>query len=396
MKLLHLADLHARDNDLEELMKCCSKVANTVVEERPDVIVIAGDIFDSRDIRLDTDACKFIFQFIAALAEHAPVAIVAGTPLHEGKATESLIYASKFEHNVIVSLCPEQLYLKDGQLFNAEKSKPDLILSMIPTPTKQYFRTQSDIKTSDDEIAGAMTEIFSGFGAVAAKYSCPHVLVGHFSVRGAAISETQVMIGKDIEIGKDQITLSNPDLVLLGHIHKAQFIEPNFYYSGSIYRLNYGETEEKGFWLHGWEDGKQWSKFILTPTRKMLTVREDFVNDDIKEIDQVLYRHEEDEIKNADIKVEFKAYQDEASQLDKEKIEDFYKSAGANSVDVRIIHVPRENIRSENLLKLTSLRDKVQEMAMLKNEPVSESTLKKADALDTMDQDQVLRNIANL
>jgi exonuclease SbcD len=243
MKILHTADWHA-DANLKEFKKVSGFLIEKAREEEPDLIIIAGDVFDSRDIKLDSEACKAVFKVVYNLSEIAPVAIITGTPRHEGTATESLIFASA-EHNIAVSARPEQLFLKEGQLYREfTLTDPDAIISMVPTPTKQYMQG------TDDEISQALTPIFAGFGASASEYYCPHIGVYHGTIRGAALSETQVMVGRDIEITKDQIALGNFDLFLCGHIHLKQKIEPNIYYSGSLFANNFGETQDHGFYVH--------------------------------------------------------------------------------------------------------------------------------------------------
>ncbi|MEI6261291.1 MAG: hypothetical protein WCR46_15485 [Deltaproteobacteria bacterium] len=80
--------------------------------------------------------------------------------------------------------------------------------------------------------------------------------------------------------------------------------------------------------------------------------------------------------------------QDEAGKLDREAIAAIFD--GAADVDVRIIRVPRENVRSSHILKLVTLRDKILEMARLKSELVPDSVLAKADFLETMTPEQVM------
>ncbi len=93
------------------------------------------------------------------------------------------------------------------------------------------------------------------------------------------------------------------------------------------------------------------------------------------------------EIDGAYIRVELKVYQDEAVKINKDEIETIL--AGAAEVDIRIIRIPRENIRSAQILKLSTLRDKIQEMAALKAETVPSSILSKADLLENLNPDQV-------
>ena len=257
MKILHGADFHIRDKDIEECRKCTGAFVETAESEDLDLIVIAGDIFDSRSVRLDSEAARLAFDVVEQLAMVAPVAILLGTPFHDGHAAMALGHIVG-HHNVQVVDQPKQYYLTSpsGNIYPLERIKttstapPQAIISMLPTPTKQWFEGNGGIQDTDEEIAGAMGPIFAGFGATASQYKCLHILVGHWTVRGAQINESQVMIGRDIEIGKDAIALANADVVCLGHIHKMQEIGDNIFYPGSLYRLNYGEMENKGFYVH--------------------------------------------------------------------------------------------------------------------------------------------------
>jgi exonuclease SbcD len=403
MKTLHIADIHAADKWLDECKKCCEAVLITAELETPDLIIIAGDVFDSRDIKMDSEACKYIFQFVHNLSEIAPVVIVTGTPSHEGHSTENLAFASAFEHNVVVSTAPGQLYLFKGQLMPMETigadirlgctGKPDAIISMLPTVTKQWMQG------TDDEISNALTPIFAGFGVGAADYSGPHILCYHGTIRGANLNNGQQMIGKDIEISKDQLALGNFDLVCCGHIHLPQQIGDNIFYSGSLFANNAGETHDHGFYVHELNPSKpsiepvlnkfdRISRYIKTPAKKMLSVKID-MTDSTKTSSAPV------NVKDAEIKVSIKVYQDEVSTVMEESIKHKFMSAGAASVEVNIIRVPRETVRSENLMKIDSLYGKLQEMARLRNETVPEGIEPLVTLIEESPEEEVISMITS-
>jgi len=395
MKVLHTADWHA-DANLAEFIKCSDFLTQKAREENPDLIIIAGDVFDSRDIKLDSEACKEVFKVVHELAGTAPVAIITGTPRHEGTATESLIFASA-EHNIAVSARPEQLFLKEGQLYREfTLTDPDAIISMIPTPTKQYMQG------TDDEISQALTPIFAGFGATASDFDCPHILVYHGTIADATLANGQDMTGRDISISKDQIALGNFDLVCCGHIHLPQEIKPNIFYSGSLGSLNFGEDHDHGFYLHEIEKNRPsiepsykkycvCSSFMKTPSRKLIKLESDFTRDDGI---NVLYPIAPDEIKNGSIKVTLKAWQDDANpMLNKEKIEEFYKSAGAVEVKVDIKRMPREVVRSERVTQLESLVDKIKEQAKIKAEALPDGIIEIAADLETLSDEEIYEKV---
>ncbi len=397
MRILHFADLHAQDRTLDEIKKCCGKILETAAEEKPDLIVNAGDTFDDQMIRVDTEAVRYMMGFHRALSEIAPVAVVIGTPSHDGKAALVLEYSTNGHHNVIVSSMPEQLFFSSGELYRA-KDMPrhgapvQAVLSMIPTPTKQYFKTQSGITQSDQEIADAMSAIFAGVGVESGRYNCPHIMVGHFQVAGARISETQHLIGRDIEISKNQIELGVFNLGCLGHIHMQQEVLRDVFYSGSIYRKDFGEMENKGFYLH--EIGSE-SRFIETPTRRLVKIEADFTAPDnpIENLGAFIFSYPRDVIRGAFVRCQIRLWQDEAAKLNKAEIEEALLSVGAEAVEFKCSYAPRENVRSTRILTLATLREKVRERAELSQDTVSESVLAKADFLEASTRDEVVGHV---
>jgi exonuclease SbcD len=379
MKTLHCADLHIREKDIEEIATCLQFMVDKAKAESVDLIVIAGDTFDSRDIKLDSKAAKLAIKTISALADIAPVAVIVGTPSHDGTAPEVLRYA-RGAHFVHVASVPEQIYLVGGEISRTPgigNIKPDAILSMIPQPTKQFF-SQGDIQTSNDAIAHGMAGLFAGFGAQAAEFQrVPHLLIGHWNVSGSKLSTGQTLTGQDIDISIDAMGLTNAAAHLLGHIHLPQQLGDRTFYSGSPYPLTWGEMEEKGFYIHAFDcDELVKSEFIKTPCRKLVRFSTDFTNDDRTHIMTAA------EVSGAWVRYDITVWQDEAAQINRHDIEAFGKELGALGVDIRIIRKPRHTVRSEAVLKVETLRDKLVAMASLKDETVSESILSKADELE--------------
>ena len=139
------------------------------------------------------------------------------------------------------------------------------------------------------------------------------------------------------------------------------------------------------------------SRFIKTPSRKFLKISEDLTEAHaINEMDAILHFVDgpAPETKDSHLRIELKVFQDEAQKVDTEKIKNFFLSGGAKEVDVKLIRVPRENVRSKNILKLTTLREKLTEQAKLKKETVSEPILAKADLLEAETSDKIVTSVA--
>ena len=212
---------------------------------------------------------------------------------------------------------------------------------------------------------------------------------------GAYISDTQQLIGQDIEISVDQMDMASADLVCLGHIHKQQQIGTNIFYSGSIYRKTFGELEDKGFYYHTiLDDQVVESRFMGTPTRQMIKITEDFTVENAPGKD-MLFTHY-DPAPGAHIKFELKVWQDEAGEINQAGLESHYAELGADRVVVSLIRVPRETVRATRVLKAHFLREKVAAMAELRQESVAASILAKADLLEKTNVDDLIKIVGRV
>lgn len=396
MKILHIADEHLRDRNIEEIEKCIDFIVATARSEIPNMIISAGDLFDSQDIKMGSRSALTAIGFISALADIAPVAIVLGTSSHDGKAPEILRFA-RGAHPIIVAATPMQVYLEEGGLFDrpAGDKNPEAVVTLIPQPTKQFFQTRAGIEASDLEIGHAMSGLFAGFGAQAAAYpGVPHVLAGHWNVNGCRLANGQIRTGMDIEVSVDQMNMGNFDLGCLGHIHKAQTLGEKYFYSGPIYSTKIDEEGPMGFWVHaigplGIEGGLI-SDFIETPCRRMVRIQDDYTKGGVGELPEI----SEKDFSGAHVRHEITVWQDEAGKVDKAAIEKYFMDAGALSVDIRINAVPRVNIRAESVLKAETLRDEIQAMAELRGETVDPETLAMAEELENTPGEELLGRIA--
>lgn len=405
MKVLNTSDWHFQEKDHDEILKCCEFILEFAKKNKPDLIVHSGDITHSEHLKLDTKSAKSIFRLFKAFSDIAPVAVITGTKSHDGKASMALSSISG-KYPILVSDYPGQFGYYDAITTNGEwfeinqivEMYPKFIITQIPQPTKQYFVNDMAIEDSEKALSGALTGMFVNFGGTACKFNCPHVVNMHIQVGGCYISETQQLIGRDIEASKYQLKMLNADVICLGHIHLAHQIAENAFYPGSPTRMNHGETETKGFRIHeitpaacemAFTDNTSEyhleSEFIETPARKMLSIKEDFTRDGypISEIDIALYTYSPEELKNAHIKVVLTIWQDESKHINQSDIEKFYFSGGAESVKISILRKPREIVRSIKVCEAETLRKKFRAMSELRGEEITESVLFKAGSLDT-------------
>ena len=390
-KIIHLADEHIRDKGIAEIETICDFIVDRASTEVPDLIVSAGDLFDSHEVKTDSPAARLAIKTISRLADIAPVAIITGTYRHEGNAPEILRFA-RGKHAVRVASYPEQVYLSQGEFYSTMGGniQPDITLTLIPAITKQFFKTTSGIADADQEIAQATTGLFAGFGAQAAAYTAPHVLLWHGGISGAKIPSGHVLTGQDIEISTDQIRLAGGGHDFLG-----------CFYPGPIYPVKVDE-QECGFWVHDLDErdfvgclghihqrqqiGGDFgddvrSRWVATPITRMVRLAADYTDIE-KSIDDG-YSIVTAEVEGKHVRVEVKAWQDEAGKIDVEHMREGLRVHGAVSVDIQITRIPRVNIRAASVLEANRLRDKLARRAELTGETVDPDILDMADMLET-------------
>lgn len=130
------------------------------------------------------------------------------------------------------------------------------------------------------------------------------------------------------------------------------------------------------------------SRFICTPARKAIRFQRDLTD---PENIEPMYA---DGVTGADVRIDLTVWQDEAEKIDKEAIRQEWLDQGAADVDIRIIRVPRENVRAAEVLKAETLRDKISRMAELRGEETTGSLLLKAELLEVKPADELTKAVA--
>lgn len=402
LRILHTGDWHVRDKDIDECRKVLNHMVDFAAKDHLDLIIIAGDLTDRNDVKFDSQTARLVMEAVSSLSESAPVFIITGTKSHDGNIPE-LLQDIRSYYPIYVSTRPEQVAFVDegaGPGFydvNADLdafAEGKCLISSVPTPTKQYLQSLDSIEGTDQQVGELMGSIFANFGATARQVNIPHVLVGHWQVGGAYVSETQQLIGRDIEISTDQIMSASPDLAALGHIHLAQQIRNHpIFYCGSSYRKDYGEMEGKGFYAHEvGESGLMDSEWHELPTRKLIKVNHDYTVKDINyEIEPLIGDYSDGDIQDAHVRIEFKVWQDQRDRIEKDRFRDIVLKKGAAAAEIQIVSVPRQNIRAARVMQVESLRDKLEARAEIVGDTVPESIMEKCDVIETDNREAIIK-----
>lgn len=378
MVILHLGDIHFRNDLLEEIEKCVDFVVKTAESMvRPDVIVIAGDVFDERQT-YDSPAFLAADRYMRRLSRTAPVLIVKGTPSHDGQTL-------KFFENerVYVSEMPEQVFLTSAGFIKSNGivlGDAKALFSCMPSVSKTAVATicKGGLSETTFNTIELIRDVLMGWGEVNARVGTdiPTVLVGHLSVTGASLSTGQQMVGREIELGAGDLRTAQADLVCLGHIHKAQnWGEVN--YSGSITRLNFGETEDKGFWVHRFEPGKCKkiiSEFIKTPARELMTLD----CDALSSVDALPLVPE-----GAYVRLRYRVSEEDVHKVDEKALKEKLSVMGAAEITIEKTVTPRQRVRAEGISGLVSLEEKLRKWAEILGIDISDGVFKKLASLET-------------
>lgn len=214
MKLVHLSDLHLgyrqyhrvttgglnqREADVALAFK---KAMDAIIDLRPDVIVIGGDVFHS--VRPTTPAILHAYKQFARLRESLPetiVVMIAGN--HDTPRTTETGHIIRLFSSLgitVVDTAPKRIVFRDGEL------------SILAVPSLIRPRPAFDPDSS-------------------AKYN---VLLIHDAVEGVV-----KRFGPLSDIGYGDLTVkelnaSQWDYVALGHYHVYHQVAPNAFYSGSL------------------------------------------------------------------------------------------------------------------------------------------------------------------
>lgn len=288
MKILHTADWHIgsfkgpEENGTnlrsEDTIKCLQELVRIAKEERPELVLVSGDIFHKAEV-WQGRSHKEVLQarrIILDLAEVATqVIIMRGTPNHDSaEAFDELHAHFEFVENVEVVTTPK--------VIPTEKFD----IAVLPGFDRGPFRAKFPGLSKEEEnvtFTNELSNIVLGLRAQCDP-SKKAILMSHYTVPGCNTESGQTMMLTQFEpiLPAECLNAAAFDLVALGHIHRPQAVPniENCYYSGAINAMNFNdEGQERGFWIHYCEDGafgKEGmiftdSQFFHTPYREFIT-----------------------------------------------------------------------------------------------------------------------------
>lgn len=270
MKFIHLADLHLGKRVLEysmtgEQSHILGEILRVIGEERPDAVLIAGDVYDKSIPSVE--AVEMFDGFLGRLAEMGTETfIISGN--HD--SPERVGFASGLIDPSGIHLAPayrgrtEPFVLRDGfgpvKLYMLPFLKPAMVRPFFP----------------DARIDSWTDALRTAVDALEIDPAERNVLVAHQFVTGGERSESEeVSVG-----GADNVDASvfdAFDYVALGHLHRPQNVgSPRVRYAGSPLKYSFSEVDhDKSLTVAelGEKDSLTVRTVPLKPVRDMRRIR---------------------------------------------------------------------------------------------------------------------------
>ena len=238
MKFIHLSDLHIgkRLNEfslIDDQRYILNEILKIIKDEKPDAVMIAGDIYD-KSIP-STEAVELFDDFVFNLSKlKAQIFIISGN--HD--SPERLAFGSRLMDKTGVHMSP--VYDGDIKPYTMKDKYGEINIFMLPfikpIQVKRFF--------PDEEINSYTDGMNVAVKHMKIDTSKRNILIAHQFVTGAKRSESE-----EISVGGldniDSGVFANFDYVALGHIHSPQKISSDkIYYSGTPLKYSFSESSD--------------------------------------------------------------------------------------------------------------------------------------------------------
>ena len=241
MKLFHLSDLHIgkRVNEfsmIEDQKYILKRILDLAEEEKPDGIILAGDIYDKQIP--SAEAVQVFDEFITRLAGRAiPVFIISGN--HD--SAERLAFGGRLLNSRGIYLSP----VYDGSVTKIPLKDQygtvwiHLLPFIRPSTVRHVFENEADLVTDVQTAAETVIRHME------IDLMDINILVAHQFVTGASRCESE-----DVQVGGldniDAAVFTPFDYTALGHIHSPQNVGTDrVRYCGTPLKYSFSEVDQE-------------------------------------------------------------------------------------------------------------------------------------------------------
>lgn len=242
LKILHTSDWHIGqvfygEDRTQEQQYMLAQITDCVAAEKPDIMLLAGDIFDV--IMPNAKAQKVLTNALVAIHNaHPAMTIVSISGNHDSATrheTHQLLWESVNVH-MIGNIHNDQverhvlpIYDTNSQLCAYVVAVPYAAQRMIASDFYRRLNEYATLQGDTDQVP----VIFLGHLAASSCESTGHAL-DNFGKDAMYIGNIEAMEVSEIGLGYDYVAL--------GHIHKAQNLNERARYSGSPIAMSFDEV----------------------------------------------------------------------------------------------------------------------------------------------------------
>lgn len=239
MKFIHLSDLHLgkRVNEfsmLEDQEYILTKIINIIDDQKPDGVIIAGDVYDKSVP--SAEAVELFDDFLVKLSNrNLKVFVISGN--HD--SAERIAFGGRLMDKSGIYMSP----VYDGKIepITVSDNFGDVNIYMLPfvkPANVRRFYPESEISSYTDAIKTIIDDM-------SIDESKRNILITHQFVTGASRTESE-----DISVGGtdnvDASVFKKFDYVALGHIHRSQKCTSDYVrYSGTPLKYSFSEANDK-------------------------------------------------------------------------------------------------------------------------------------------------------
>ncbi len=239
MKLIHLSDLHLgkRLNEfslIEDQKYILTKIINVIDDEKPDAILIAGDIYDKSVP--SAEAVELFDDFVVRLAKRSlQVFVISGN--HD--SAERLAFGNRLMDRSGIHFSP--VYNGEIMPLTLSDEYGEVKIYMLPFIKPAHVRRfypEERIETYTDAIRIVIENMqVSG--------DSRNILITHQFVTGASRTESEeISVGGSDNV--DASVFDKFDYVALGHIHRPQNIgSEKIRYCGTPLKYSFSEANDR-------------------------------------------------------------------------------------------------------------------------------------------------------
>lgn len=238
MKFIHLSDLHLGKKVngylmIEDQQYILKKIINIIDDEKPDGVIIAGDVYDISNPA--TEAIKLFDEFLFELLKlKTRVFVISGN--HD--SPERIAYASRIMKHSGVHMSP--VYDGNVKPISMDDEHGTVDIYLLPFIKPIHLR-----KFSDEKIVTYNDAVKCAISKMNINHKNRNILVTHQFVTGAKRSESEeIYVGGTDNVSAD--VFDDFDYVALGHLHKAQNCKLNkIRYCGTPLKYSFSEAKDE-------------------------------------------------------------------------------------------------------------------------------------------------------